>query len=128
MPNGVDSCQGCCRHIAATPPSTEGFVASILALMGNWRYGCPITRPYRFGFVRPALTVDFKAFYQHQGCQPLHLVVDATGLKVSYGRFGEWKVPSARLDSLKRRTWRKLHLGVDLKLPARSSRIDLDDE
>ena len=41
----------------------------------------------------------------------LHIVVDATGLKV-YGE-GEWKV---RIHGVsKRRTWRKLHLAVDEK-------------
>ena len=38
-----------------------------------------------------------------------HLVLDATGLKV-YGE-GEWKVHKHGKE--KRRTWRKLHLGVD---------------
>lgn len=41
--------------------------------------------------------------------EPLHVVVDATGIKV-YGE-GEWKVRSHGYS--KRRTWRKLHLGVD---------------
>ena len=41
--------------------------------------------------------------------QPLHLVVDSTGLKV-YGE-GEWKV--RQHGWTKRRTWRKLHLGVN---------------
>src|SRR5215207_9389908 len=40
---------------------------------------------------------------------PLHLVVDSTGIKV-YGE-GEWKV--RRYGWSKRRTWRKLHLGAD---------------
>ena len=40
---------------------------------------------------------------------PLHLVVDATGVKV-YGE-GEWKVRQHGWS--RRRTWRKLHLGVD---------------
>ena len=40
---------------------------------------------------------------------PLFLVVDSTGLKV-YGE-GEWKVRKHGYN--KRRTWRKLHLGVD---------------
>ena len=40
---------------------------------------------------------------------PRHIVVDATGLKV-YGD-GEWKVRKHRAG--RRRTWRKLHLGVD---------------
>ena len=40
---------------------------------------------------------------------PLHLVVDSTGIKV-YGE-GEWKV--RQYGYTRRRTWRKLHLGVD---------------
>jgi IS5 family transposase len=41
--------------------------------------------------------------------QPLHLVVDSTGFKV-YGE-GEWKVRQHGYTY--RRTWRKLHLGID---------------
>lgn len=41
--------------------------------------------------------------------QPLHLVLDSTGLKV-FGE-GEWKV--RQHGSQQRRTWRKLHLAVD---------------
>lgn len=41
--------------------------------------------------------------------EPLHVVVDATGVKV-YGE-GEWKVRCH--GGSKRRTWRKLHVGVD---------------
>jgi IS5 family transposase len=41
--------------------------------------------------------------------EPLHLVVDSTGIKV-YGE-GEWKVRQHGWS--RRRTWRKLHLGVD---------------
>jgi len=41
--------------------------------------------------------------------EPLHLVVDSTGIKV-YGE-GEWKVRQHGYS--KRRTWRKLHLAVD---------------
>jgi IS5 family transposase len=41
--------------------------------------------------------------------QPVHLVVDATGVKV-YGE-GEWKVRQHGYS--KRRTWRKLHFAVD---------------
>jgi hypothetical protein len=41
--------------------------------------------------------------------KPLHILVDATGLKV-YGE-GEWKV---RIHGIgKRRTWRKLHIAMD---------------
>ena len=41
--------------------------------------------------------------------KPMHLVVDSTGLKV-YGE-GEWKV--RQHGWTKRRTWRKLHVGVN---------------
>ena len=41
--------------------------------------------------------------------QARHVVIDSTGLKV-YGE-GEWKVPQHGWS--KRRTWRKLHLGLD---------------
>lgn len=41
--------------------------------------------------------------------EPLHLVVDSTGIKV-YGE-GEWKVRQHGCS--RRRTWRKLHLGAD---------------
>jgi hypothetical protein len=41
--------------------------------------------------------------------EPVHLVVDSSGLKI-YGE-GEWKV---RIHGVgKRRTWRKIHIGVD---------------
>ena len=43
--------------------------------------------------------------------QPMHVVVDSSGLKV-YGE-GEWKVRWHRLE--RRREWRKLHLAVDPK-------------
>jgi hypothetical protein len=41
--------------------------------------------------------------------EPLHLVVDSTGIKI-FGE-GEWKVRQHGVS--KRRTWRKLHIGVD---------------
>ncbi len=41
--------------------------------------------------------------------EPLHLVVDGTGLKI-FGD-GEWKV--RQHGTSKRRTWRKVHLAVD---------------
>lgn len=41
--------------------------------------------------------------------RPVHMVVDSTGIKV-YGE-GEWKVRQHGYS--RRRTWRKLHLGVD---------------
>src|SRR4051794_16842803 len=49
------------------------------------------------------------------GAEPLHLLVDSTGLKL-YGA-GEWLVE--KHGAKRRRSWRKLHLGVD----ARTGRI-----
>ena len=43
------------------------------------------------------------------GAQPLHLLVDSTGLKLCGA--GEWLVE--RHGAKRRRSWRKLHLGVD---------------
>ena len=81
---------------------TEGFVASILALMGL----AVLARSHALSRRQAGLTVDWPLQPKDQ---PLHLVVDATGLKV-YGE-GEWKVRQHGWN--KRRTWRKLHLGVD---------------
>src|ERR1700738_4128033 len=46
-----------------------------------------------------------------RGGEPLHLVIDSTGLKL-YGE-GEWKVRKHGYS--KRRTWRKVHLAMDAK-------------
>ena len=86
---------------------TQGFIQSLLGLMqlelavpdystlsrrcrvakGNWRWFCQPSAPIN----------------------RWHLVVDSTGLKV-YGE-GEWKV--RQHGWTKRRTWRKLHVGVN---------------
>ena len=82
---------------------TEGFVASVLALMGlDLRVPDHTTLSRR----QAGLAVDRPP---QRRDQPMHLVVDSTGLKV-YGE-GEWKVRQHGWS--KRRTWRKLHLGVD---------------
>ena len=82
---------------------TQGFIHSLLELMGV------------------ALAVpDYSTLSRRQGAlavglsnkptdSPMHLVVDSTGLKV-YGE-GEWKV--RQHGWTKRRTWRKLHVGVN---------------
>ena len=82
---------------------TEGFVASVLALMGlDLRVPDHTTLSRR----QAGLAV---AWPPQRGDEPMHLVVDSTGLKV-YGE-GEWKVRQHGWS--KRRTWRKLPLGVD---------------
>ena len=83
---------------------TEGFLKSIFKRIGV-----------------DALTPDFSTISIRAGTlpitirvrpirsEPLHVVIDSTGVKV-YGE-GEWKVRQHGWS--KRRTWRKLHIGVD---------------
>jgi len=83
----------------------EGFANSILQLM-NIDYKSPsYTQLCRRA---KSLEVDIEA-PKTKG--KIYLVVDSTGLKV-YGE-GEWKARKHGVS--KRRTWRKLHLGVDEK-------------
>ena len=82
---------------------TEGFLESLFGLMG---IDLPVpdhsTLSRRLGKVAVALPVTPSA-------GGLHVVVDSTGVKV-YGE-GEWKVRQHGVG--KRRTWRKLHVGVN---------------
>ncbi len=82
---------------------TAGFLESLFALMGIY---LPVpnhsTLSRRMGKVEVELPVA-----PSQGA--IHVVVDSTGVKV-YGE-GEWKVRQHGVD--KRRTWRKLHIGVN---------------
>jgi hypothetical protein len=58
---------------------------------------------------------------------PLHLLVDSTGLKL--GGPGEWLIE--KHGTKKRRSWRKLHLGVDADtgriVAAEMTTNDVDD-
>ena len=82
---------------------TQGFIQSILDLMGLALavpdYSTLSRRQGQLAVVLPKKRPD----------TPMHLVVDSTGLKV-YGE-GEWKV--RQHGWTKRRTWRKLHVGVN---------------
>ena len=82
---------------------TEGFVNSVFALGGIGLkapdYTALAKRAKHLEVAIPVLARD----------EPVHVVVDSTGLKV-YGE-GEWKVRQHGIG--KRRTWRKLHLAVD---------------
>ena len=82
--------------------STEGMVSSILRLMK-----VQFRAPHYSTLSRRALKLQLQL---SSHCKPIrHLVIDSTGLKV-YGE-GEWKVRSHGAD--RRRTWRKLHIGMD---------------
>jgi len=88
--------------------SVEGFVNSIFT-----RLGYALTSPDHTLISRRAKTLTVQIPRRQRGQNgpelPLHVVIDSTGLKV-FGE-GEWKVRQHGVG--KRRTWRKVHLGVD---------------
>lgn len=83
---------------------TQGFLLGLKQLLG-----LTIEVPHYSTFSRRAATLVVAQLNRPAGDGPLHLAIDATGLKV-HGE-GEWKVRTHGKD--KRRVWRKLHLGVD---------------
>ena len=87
---------------------TQGFLDDLTRLLG-----LEITVPHYSTFSRRAATLTVPKLARRSG-GPVHLAVDATGLKV-YGE-GEWKVRMHGPD--KRRVWRKLHLAVDTRTGA----------
>ena len=83
---------------------TEGFVASLIRLMG-----LPLKTPDHTTLSRRNRDVEVPHLPRdHTG--PLHLVIDSTGLKILGD--GEWQVHKHKTSN-QRRTWRKLHLGID---------------
>lgn len=83
--------------------ATRGLTRSLLRLLGvELSVPCYTTLCRR----RRALAVELP---RRQKSEPRPVVVDSTGVKV-YGE-GEWKVREHGYS--RRRTWRKLHLGVD---------------
>jgi IS5 family transposase len=83
--------------------ATEGLLGSVMRLLG-----VELSVPSYSTLCRRRQRLEV-SLPRRKRNEPVHLVVDATGVKV-YGE-GEWKV---RLHGYsKRRTWRKLHLGVD---------------
>jgi hypothetical protein len=81
---------------------TEGLIGSILRLLG-----LGLTVPDHTTLSRRAETLEVPR--SRSGSEPLHLLVDSTGLKLC-GQ-GEWL--AEKHGTRKRRSWRKLHLGVD---------------
>ena len=75
---------------------------------------------------RRSKTLDMPPL-RRSGPGPLHLLVDSTGLKLSGA--GEWLVE--RHGTSRRRSWRKLHLGVDAEsgeiLAIELTRKEIDD-
>jgi IS5 family transposase len=83
--------------------ATQGLLSSVLQLLG-----VNLDVPNYSTLCRRRQTLEVSLPVQTKQ-KSLHLVVDATGLKV-YGE-GEWKVRQHGWS--KHRTWRKVHLGVD---------------
>ena len=83
-----------------------GFTKSLLKLMGLEQLRVP-------GYTqicRRAAHLEIDPF-KVPISSPIHIAIDSTGIKV-YGE-GEWKVRKHGFS--KRRTWRKLHIGVDVE-------------
>ena len=81
--------------------TTQGFLQSIVALMA---LNLPV--PNYSTVSRRQSAVDVRLSVRPTD-RPRHVVIDSTGLKI-YGA-GEWHIRKHR--TLRRRAWRKLHLG-----------------
>ena len=82
---------------------TEGLIGSVIALLG-----LDLTVPDHSTMSRRSKTLEMLPL-RRSGTGPLHLLVDSTGLKL--GGAGEWLIEQH--GTSRRRSWRKLHLGVD---------------
>jgi hypothetical protein len=85
---------------------TQGLVQSILALLGKGHYAVPDYTTLS----RRAAGLPVEVSKRWQAGENIALALASTGLKV-YGE-GEWKVRKHGVS--KHRTWRKLHIGIDL--------------
>jgi len=85
---------------------TEGLIGSIIGLLG-----LTLAVPDHSTLSRRAETLDVPRPRPSNGAdpQPLHLLVDSTGLKLCGA--GEWLVEKHGTKT--RRSWRKLHIGMD---------------
>ena len=81
---------------------TEGLIGSVIRLLG-----LDLAIPDHSTWSRWGETLEVAQPKPHR--EPIQLLVDSTGLKPSGA--GEWLVE--KHDTSRRRSWRKLHLGVD---------------
>ncbi len=81
---------------------TEGLIGSIIALLG-----LDLAVPDHTTLSRRAESLE--VVRPRPGCGPVHLLVDSTGLKLCGS--GEWLLEKHGTKT--RRSWRKLHIGVD---------------
>jgi hypothetical protein len=99
---------------------TEGLIGSILQLLG-----LDLAAPDYSTLSRRAETLEVPRLNHHAG--PVHLLVDSTGLRLCGP--GEWLVE--KHGTRRRRSWRKLHIGVDVEtgqiLASELTSNDVDD-
>jgi Transposase DDE domain len=82
---------------------TEGLIGAVIELLG-----LALAVPDHSTLSRRSKTLAMPPL-RRSSTGPLHLLVDSTGLKL--GGAGEWWVE--KHGTSRRRSWRKLHLGVD---------------
>ena len=101
---------------------TEGLIGSIVHLLG-----LALTVPDHSTLSRRAATLKVPCPKPRRDCKPLHLLVDSTGLKLCGA--GEWLVEKHGTKA--RRSWRKLHIGLDAEtgqiVAAALTRKEVDD-
>ena len=99
---------------------TEGLIGSIIRLLG-----LDLAVPDHSTLSRRAETLELPR--SRAGREPVHLLVDSTGLKLCGP--GEWLIE--KHGTRMRRSWRKLHLGTDAEtgqiLAAELTRPEIDD-
>jgi Transposase DDE domain len=83
---------------------TEGLIGSVIGLLG-----LDLACPDHSTLSRRAETLDVARPRSSAGAEPVHLLVDSTGLKLCGA--GEWL--HEKHGTKMRRSWRKLHLGMD---------------
>src|SRR3954452_940190 len=83
---------------------TEGLIGSIIGLLG-----LELRVPDHSTLSRRAKTLEVPRPQLRRGGEPMHLLVDSTGLKLCGA--GEWLLEKHGTKT--RRSWRKMHIGVD---------------
>ncbi len=101
---------------------TEGLIGSIIGLLG-----LALAVPDHTTLSRRAGTVEVPRPGPRRDGEPLHLLVDSTGLKLCGA--GEWLIEKHGTQT--RRSWRKLHIGLDADagqiVPATLTTKEVDD-
>ena len=83
---------------------TEGLIGSIIRLLG-----LTLSVPDHTTLSRRAETLEVPRPRSDSDAEPVHLLVDSTGLKLCGP--GEWLIE--KHGTKRRRAWRKMHIGVD---------------